>query len=117
MGEVEEPGQAEEIFWGFRRLLEEVARERPLVVVVDDVHWAEPTLLDLLDYVAAFSRGLPILLVCLTRPELLEARRAWAAPQEGRSVHVLEPLSQDDAQELVAALGAPEQAGRIVAAA
>jgi len=117
IGESEEPGQGEEIFWGVRRLLEEVARERPLVVVVEDVHWAEPTLLDLLEYVAAFSRGLPILLVCLTRPELLEAHPAWAAPQEGRSVHVLQPLTAGDAEELVAALGAPAQAGRIVAAA
>jgi DNA-binding SARP family transcriptional activator len=117
IGASEEPGQAEEIFWGFRRLLEEVARERPLVVAIEDVHWAEPTLLDLLDYLAAFSSGLPILLICLARPELLETRPAWAAPQEGRSVHVLEPLAAEHARELVSALGANGQAGRIVDAA
>jgi DNA-binding SARP family transcriptional activator len=114
---ITEVGQADEISLGFRRLLEEVARQRPLVVVMEDVHWAEPTLLDLLDYLAAFSRGLPILLVCLTRPELLEARPAWAAPQDGRSVHVLDPLAEAHAQELVEALGADEQATRIVQAA
>jgi DNA-binding SARP family transcriptional activator len=117
IGASDEPGQAEEIFWGFRRLLEEVARVQPLLVVIEDVHWAEPTLLDLVDYVAAFSRGLPILLVCLARGELLESRPAWAAPQEGRSVHVLEPLGDAEAQELVSALGANGQSARIVEAA
>jgi DNA-binding SARP family transcriptional activator/tetratricopeptide (TPR) repeat protein len=109
-----EPGQPEEIFLGFRRLLEDSARERPLVVVMEDVHWAEPTLLDLLEYVAAFSRELPILFVCLARPELLEARPAWAAPQDGRSVQVLEALTREDAQQLVEALGANGQAAQIV---
>ena len=56
-------------------------RERPLVVVVEDVHWAEPTLLDLLEYLVAFSSGHPILLVCLARPEFLETRPRWVAPQ------------------------------------
>jgi DNA-binding SARP family transcriptional activator len=117
IGASDEPGAEEETFWGVRRLLEEVARERPLVAVMEDVHWAEPTLLDLLDYLAAFSRGLPILLVCLARPELLEARPAWAAPQEARAVHVLEPLGPGPAGELATALGADEQRARIVAAA
>jgi DNA-binding SARP family transcriptional activator/tetratricopeptide (TPR) repeat protein len=117
IGESDEPGQAEEIFWGFRRLLEEAAREQPLVVAVEDVHWAEPTLLDLLDYLATFSRELPILLVCLARPELLETRPEWTAPQPGRWVHVLAPLGPDDAHELAKALGADAQSARIVEAA
>jgi DNA-binding SARP family transcriptional activator/tetratricopeptide (TPR) repeat protein len=114
IGESDEPGQAEEIFWGFRRLLEEAAREQPLVVAVEDVHWAEPTLLDLLDYLATFSRELPILLVCLTRPELLETRPQWTAPQPGRSVHVLQPLGAEEAHALAKALGANGQSARIV---
>jgi DNA-binding SARP family transcriptional activator/tetratricopeptide (TPR) repeat protein len=117
IGESDEPGQAEEIFWGFRRLLEEAAREQPLVVAVEDVHWAEPTLLDLLEYLAAFSRELPILLVCLARPELLETRPEWTTPQAGRSVHVLQPLGADDAHALAKALGANGQSARIVEAA
>ena len=105
--------QAEETFWAVRRLLE-AAAERPLVVVLEDLHWAEPTLLDLVDYLAVFSSGHPILLVCVARPELLETRPSWAAP--GHPVLVLDPLPQDHARRLVAAAGelAPGAAERIV---
>ena len=74
VGRSEGTSQPGEISWAFRRLFEHAAGERPLAVVVEDIHWAESTLLDLLDYLVAFSNGPPILLVCLTRPELLETR-------------------------------------------
>ena len=102
------PAQAEETFWAVRRLLERVAAESPLVVVVEDVHWAEPTLLDLLDYLVAFSSGHPILLVCLARPEFLETRPGWVAPLPNRSLLHLEPLSDAEAQALVEQAGADE---------
>ena len=70
--------QAEETFWAVRRLLEAAAAERPLVVVLEDLHWAEPTLLDLVEYLAVFSSGHPILLV-VRRP----ARAARGAPVVG----------------------------------
>ena len=118
IGRSDEATQAEETAWAVRRLFEAVARERPLVVVVDDVHWAEPALLDLLDYVVAFSSGSPILLVCLGRPELLAERPAWAAPQRSASVLALDALPDAEAHALVAALGAePDAARRIVARA
>ena len=91
----------EELFWAVRRLFEALARERPLLVVLEDVHWAEPTLLDLVEHVSRWSRDAPILLLCVARPELLEERPQW----EG--VHVrLEPLSQSEATELLDALDA-----------
>src|SRR5262249_47276886 len=65
---------AEEPFWAIRRLPEPVAAERPLVPVLDDLHWGEPLLLDLLEYLAGFSSGAPILVLCLARGELFEAR-------------------------------------------
>ena len=79
--------QAEETFWAVRRLLEAAAAERPLVVVLEDLHWAEPTLLDLVEYLAVFSSGHPILLVCAARPELLETRPSWgsAGPRGDRA--------------------------------
>jgi class 3 adenylate cyclase/predicted ATPase len=100
-----EPGGREETFWAVRRLLETAARKLPLVAVFEDVHWAEPTLLDLLEYVAGFSSGAPILLLCLARPELLETRPAWTVPHQGRTVLELEPLPELHAHELVALLG------------
>ena len=106
--------QAEETFWAVRRLLEAAAGERPLVVVLEDLHWAEPTLLDLVDYLAVFSSGQPLLLVCVARPELLEARPAWTQP--AHEVVVLDPLPQAHARRLVSAAAdiEPGAAERIV---
>jgi DNA-binding SARP family transcriptional activator len=106
IGRSDEPARAEETFLAVRRLFESVAQERPLVVIVDDVHWAAPALLDLLDYLIAFSSGAPILLVCLGRPEMLERRSAWAAPQRSAAVVGLDPLGDADALALVETLGA-----------
>jgi tetratricopeptide (TPR) repeat protein len=109
----DEPARAEETPWAVRRLLARIADDGPLVVAVEDIHWAEPALLDLLDHVVALSSGSPILLVCLTRPELLESRPAWAAPQPNRSVIVLGALADAQARELAEGLGAKEHAARI----
>jgi tetratricopeptide (TPR) repeat protein len=117
IGLSDEPAQVEETAWAMRRLFESLARERPLVVAVEDIHWAQPALLELLDHVVALSSGSPILLVCLTRPELLESHPAWAAPQPNRTVVVLEALGDAQARELAALLGAPELAARIAARA
>jgi class 3 adenylate cyclase len=91
----------EETFWAIRRLLEALARDRPLLVCVEDVHWAQPTFLDLLEYVAGWSRDAPILILCLARPELLDARPRWG----GTSI-TLEPLTEAEAQELLDELSA-----------
>ena len=91
----------EELFWAVRRLLESLAREQPLVVRLEDVHWAEPTLLDLVEYISGWSRGAPILLLCLARPDLLEQRPRW----EGALVR-LAALSDSEADALVDSLAA-----------
>ena len=113
--------QAEETFLAIRRLLEKAASERPLVVAVEDLHWAEPTLLDLLEYLVAFASEHPMLLVCLTRPELPERRAAWGAPHPNRTLLVLEALSDKDARELVESAAGEEletpTASRIVGTA
>jgi len=81
-----------------RALLEHFARQGPLVVVLDDLHWAVPTFLDLVEYVVRAVDG-PLLVVSVTRPELLERRPAW-----GEGATTLEPLGEDAARTLVDAL-------------
>jgi class 3 adenylate cyclase/tetratricopeptide (TPR) repeat protein len=98
VGESDSAASADEISWAVRRLCERVARNRPLVVVVDDIQWAEPTFFDLLDHVSLLSRG-PILLLCLARPDLRAVRPGWAAP-----AIELRPLSASESSALVARL-------------
>lgn len=86
-------GTIEETFWAVRKLLEALARKQPVVALFEDIHWAEPTFLDLLEYLAAWTREAPLVILCLARPELLELRPAWGGAQIS-----LEPLSNDQAQ-------------------
>ena len=104
IGANDEPGSPEETAWAFRRLFETLAVSRPLVVVVDDIHWAEPALLDLLEYVLGFSSGAPILLLCLARPDVFDARPSWAAPRRRTTLVSLAPLSDDESEDLIEGL-------------
>ena len=88
----------EETMWAVRRLFEHLARERPLIVGFDDLQWAEPTLLELIEYVVGWSREAPILIVCLTRPDLLDRHPTWRALGESVS---LNPLSAPEAEVLL----------------
>src|SRR3712207_3236626 len=94
-------GTSEETFWAVRRLFEALARAGPLVIVVDDLHWAEPTFLDLVEHVADFSRGFPILLVCIARRDLLETRPSWGSGKPNATSILLDPLSDAECRELV----------------
>src|SRR6266498_462542 len=114
--------QAEETFWAIRKLFESLAREQPLIAVIDDIHWAEPTLLDLIEYIAAFAGDAPILLLCLARPDLFDERASWAAPRTNTLLLTLEPLAVDEAEALIDRLLrsqtlAPRLRARIVDAA
>ncbi len=96
--------RSEEAFWAVRKLLESVARSRPLVLVLEDLHWAEPTLLDLVEYLVGWSRGAPMLVLALARPDLLDLRPAWPGERL-----FLEPLAGDDVRALLGnMLGAAE---------
>jgi class 3 adenylate cyclase/tetratricopeptide (TPR) repeat protein len=101
IGAAESPGPAEETFWAFRKLFEALARERPLVLVVDELHWAEPTLLDLLEYLVTFTADAPVMLLCLARPELLDARPSWAAPRSNATLVTIEPLAAEASSVLI----------------
>jgi class 3 adenylate cyclase/tetratricopeptide (TPR) repeat protein len=101
LGLAEPTDSPEELPWAVRRLLEALARDRPLVVMLDDLHWAEPTLLDLIEHVADWSRDAPIMLCCLARPELLEARPGWGGGKLNASSLLLQPLGAADSERLV----------------
>jgi class 3 adenylate cyclase len=101
------PGPAEDAAWAFRRLLELLAARAPLVVVLDDLHWAEPGLLDLVEHVADYGRGAPILLVAMARPEFLEQRPGWAGGKLNATTMLLEPLDEAAATRLLAELAGP----------
>jgi class 3 adenylate cyclase/tetratricopeptide (TPR) repeat protein len=100
LGLVNTPTPSEEIFWAVRILFEKLARERPLVVVVDDIHWAEATFLDLVEYLLGFAAG-PLLLLACARPDLLERRPEWSRPRPRATTLLLHALGGDDADLLV----------------
>ena len=81
-------------FWAARRFLESLARERPALVVLEDLHWAAPTFLDFVDQLAASPAGAPAFVLCLARPELCEARPSLSSL-------TLEPLSESEGREFV----------------
>ena len=114
-------GSIEEGYRAVRLFLEAISRRRPLVVVVEDIHWAEPALLNLLAHVAELAREAPMLLLCPARPELLEIRPSWGSDLPSSSTVALQPLSEVQSRQLVpAALGVAgmeEVAGRIADAA
>jgi class 3 adenylate cyclase/predicted ATPase len=104
LGEETQATSSEEIAWAFRKLLEAVAEETPLVCVFDDVHWGEETFLDLVEHVADLARDAPILLLCMARPELLDRRTGWAGGKVNATSVLLEPLDPEDTGLLIESL-------------
>jgi serine/threonine protein kinase len=110
---------AEELFLAVRRLLESLSAERPVILHVDDLQWAEPMLLDLLDHVADLSRAGPILVLCTARLELLDLRPGWGGGKLNATAALLGPLGVADSEMLLDELSEgldPEMRARILAA-
>ena len=103
LGKAGEPAGTEETVWALRRAFEQLAGSRPVVVTVDDLHWAEPTLLELLERVREEVRDLPLLLVCQARPELLEDRPGWGGTLNSTTFG-LEPFSSEQTADTLAEL-------------
>ena len=93
-----------EAFAAWRQFLETVAEQRPLVLVVEDLHWADENLLDFLDHLVDWASGVPILVVGTARPELLERRPAWGGGKSNTLTISLSALSDDETGRLIAQL-------------
>ena len=91
----------DELFWAVRAVLQELVRRRPLVVVFDDIHWAEATFLDFIEQILDASLGVPLLLVCAARHELHEDRPSFAAGRRVASQIELGELSRDESSLVV----------------
>jgi class 3 adenylate cyclase/tetratricopeptide (TPR) repeat protein len=102
--EVGESAAQEELFTAWRRFLESVAERAPLVLVVEDIHWADPALLAFLEHLADWATGVPLLVVCTARPELYETHAAWGMGLRNHTAINLPPLSDTDTARLVASM-------------
>jgi class 3 adenylate cyclase len=94
-------GSAQELPWAIRRFLEILASERPLVTVWEDVHWAEPAFLDLVDHIVEWSREAPMLVLCTARPELLDVRANWGGGKPNATTLSLQPLDAKASADLI----------------
>src|SRR5437868_6932691 len=121
IGLTEATGGAEEGPWAVRAFFEGLARRRPFVLVFDDIHWGEPSFLDLVEQIADWTREVPLLLVCIARPELLDVRPGWGGGKLNATAVLLEPLSDEESSDLIDHLAGgtldPPTRRRVIAAA
>ncbi len=112
------PNRSEELFSAWRTFFERLAASNPVVMVFEDLHWADPGTLDFIDHLLDWSRGLPIYVVTLARPELLERRPAWGAGKRDFASLSLDPLPDDAMRDLLRGLipDLPEPATRAIVA-
>jgi class 3 adenylate cyclase/tetratricopeptide (TPR) repeat protein len=102
--EAEDPQQMRDrLFSAVRSFVEAASHRRPLVIAIEDIHWADEGMLDLIEYMARWVRG-PVLFVCLARDELLDRRPGWGGGRRNATTIALEPLSREETRELVGAL-------------
>ena len=93
-----------EAFAAWRRFLEALAEQRPLVLVFEDLHWADEGLLDFVDHLADWAAGVALLIVCTARPELLDRRPGWGGGKRNAATISISALSQEETAQLLASL-------------
>lgn len=100
--------QREALFRAWRIFFEALARHQPLLVFIDDIHWADEALLDLLEYLAQRVSAAPLLLICPTRPDLLDKRPGWGGGKRNFTTLTLEPLSPEQSHQMLDAMMPPQ---------
>ncbi len=100
----EESGDRESVFSAWRLLIELFANQAPRIVIFEDLHWASESLLDLVEHIMHPRTQAPLLVIVLSRPELLERRPNWGGGRQNFIMLTLEPLSDVQTQELVGKL-------------
>jgi len=104
-GEVEAGGDRRaESFSAWRHFFEALAERRPLVLIFEDLHWADDDLLDFVDELADWVEGVPMLLLCTARPELFDRRPGWGGGKRNALTVSLAPLGEDETARLIAQL-------------
>lgn len=112
LGLSHESAGTDEIAWGVRKLFEALGRQRPLVVIFDDIQWAEPALLDLVHDVVEWTDNAPVMMLCVARPDLLDDRPTWSGGLLNATTVLLEPLPATDSERLIEnLLGGPVLTG------
>jgi class 3 adenylate cyclase/tetratricopeptide (TPR) repeat protein len=106
------PAEGQELFTAWRRFVEGLAAANPTVLVFEDLHWADEALLAFLEYLAEWSQGVPLLVLCAARPELYERRPGWGAGLRNATTINLSPLSDPETAELVSHLVTGTMLGR-----
>jgi tetratricopeptide (TPR) repeat protein len=105
--------ERDELFAAWRRFFERVSDWAPVLLVFEDLQWADPALLDFIDHVATWSRAFPIFILTLARPELLDKRPTWGTGHHSSTAIQLEPLRDEQMAELLLGLG-PDLPPRVV---
>jgi class 3 adenylate cyclase/tetratricopeptide (TPR) repeat protein len=98
------PADRSELFAAWRAFLEAMASARPLVLVFEDLHWADEAMLEFIEHLVEWSSGVPILVLCTARPELYEKYAGWGGGQRNAVTIALSPLTPDENDELISAL-------------
>jgi class 3 adenylate cyclase/tetratricopeptide (TPR) repeat protein len=96
--------ERDELFTAWRRFLEQIAEDHPTVLVFEDLHWADDAMLAFLEHLGDRAEGVPLLVVCTTRPELFERHPEYGAGLRNATPINLSPLSSEETARLVAAL-------------
>jgi class 3 adenylate cyclase/tetratricopeptide (TPR) repeat protein len=104
LGEQAQATEREESFTAWRSFLESIASQNPFVLVVEDLHWADPAMLEFVEHLADWATGVPLFVLCTARPELYERAPAWGGGKRNHTAVSLAPLSSEETAQLIGEL-------------